>query len=223
MVCVMRRNARRVARTPLRAESVKSRRLRPVELVSISAAAIFFAACGEMNSGAPDAGFFARDASATTPIGIDAGLEPSTGILVDEVFDGDTIRVRAAASILAPDGRPLSGQHIRLLGVDAPEIAHGTEPADCWGPEAAEYARELVGGTFIRLDYDEANGVRDQFGRLLAYVILEDGRVMNETLVRDGQARSFRRFQHRELIRYNALETEAKDERLGLWTCPGRN
>lgn len=179
---------------------------------------LFAPACGEVNSEL-DGGFFSSDASGSTERS-DAGSPAPRLILVDAVFDGDTIRVRAGSGVQTPDGRPMNDEHVRLLGIDAPEIAHPPEPADCWGNESAAFAGSLLGGQVVNLDYDLANGLRDNFGRLLAYVILSDARVANEVLIQEGQARSFRAFRHRETARYNALEQEARDADRGLWTCP---
>jgi micrococcal nuclease len=174
-------------------------------------------ACGEGGEDEADAGlFFSRDATARA----DTGVAPSSGILVESVFDGDTMRVRAASTVRAPDGRPLADSNIRFLGIDAPEIAHPPQPADCWGPESAAAARTLLAGKFVELEYDTTHELRDTFDRILAYIRLPDGRVANEVLVQEGHARSFRAFQHKFTDRYNMLESQARSANLGLWTCP---
>ncbi|MCK6552485.1 thermonuclease family protein [Myxococcota bacterium] len=175
-------------------------------------------ACGGERDEA-DAGFIYRDAG--TNVVPDAGSMPVTRILVDRVYDGDTVHLRASSSLTAPDGQPMNDQHVRLLGVDAPEIAHpeANPPtgAQCWGPEAAAAAQALLVGEVVTLEYDEGSDLRDRFGRLLAYVKLGDGRVANEVLIRDGHAESFRSFPHKNLSRYNGLEEEARDAQRGLW------
>lgn len=183
--------------------------------------------CGD-GDGGDDAGFFVRDGGPDAGPR-DTGARDGGGsggiILVDLVFDGDTIRVRAGSTVRTPDGRPMNQEHIRLLGVDAPEVAHpeANPPRpdpDCWGDEAAAYAQSLLGGKVVRVEFDPTHDLRDDFGRLLGYVILDDDRVANEVLIRQGQATSFRAFRHRDLDRYNDLEGQARDERLGLWsTC----
>lgn len=180
-------------------------------------AVAFLAACGDVNGGDEDGGVFSRDA--TEVVRRDSGQPPSSGILVDAVFDGDTMSVRASSSHKAPDGIPLADRNIRFLGIDAPEIAHPPNAADCWGDEAAVYARNLLAGQFVTLEYDETHELRDQFGRLLAYIRLSDDRVANEVLLSEGMARSFRAFPHKNTTEYNALEREARDANRGLWTC----
>ena len=74
--------------------------------------------------------------------------------------------------------------------------------------DAHARARELLQGRTITLVFDidpqcpspvpaaraQDCHVRDAFDRLLAYVVLGDGSVANETFVREGHARSFRAF-----------------------------
>src|SRR5690606_24640006 len=58
----------------------------------------------------------------------------------------------------------------RMLGINAPELAHGGEPEECWGPEASDELRRLIGDRRVTLTFDkECAGV---FGRTLAYVWL---------------------------------------------------
>ena len=161
----------------------------------------------------------------------DAGFNgmPSRNILVRTVLDGDTLIVSANATVRTPDGRAMDGERIRLIGVDAPEIAHPPADADCWGDEAHEFTRDTVGGRIVTLDWDPTHcappgsvaGCRDDFDRLLAYVLVGDT-VLNEALLSAGSARVFRgaRFQHRDSARYSSLESEAKRADLGLWSCP---
>jgi micrococcal nuclease len=140
-------------------------------------------------------------------------------VLARVEIDGDTLIVSAGSHLRTPDNLPLDGETIRLLGVDTPEIEHPPDPAECYGPEAKDFTQSEIGGRTIELTYDVQNGVRDDFMRLLAYVS-RNGQVHNEQLIRTGNARAFRPFDHRERSRYIALEQEARDQNLGLWACP---
>ena len=193
------------------------------------------AACGVGRQGPRDVGVFSVDSGVPHDGGTDVDAGPNLAIQAGFVIDGDTVRLSAAAAMRTPDNRPMTGESVRLLGIDAPEIAHPPNPADCWGDEAHARARELMQGRIIELSYDldpsctlpiaparaEDCRLRDQFGRLLAYITLaSDGTVVNERLIREGHARSFRRYPHRFTAQYNAAEDQARNARLGLWSCP---
>ena len=87
------------------------------------------------------------------------------------VIDGDTIALE-------------NGETVRYLGVDTPETVNPTKPVQCYGPEASEANRQLVGGKRVRL---ERCPDRDQYGRLLRYVYV-DGVFVEAELVRGGYA-----------------------------------
>jgi micrococcal nuclease len=90
---------------------------------------------------------------------------------VTKVTDGDTIRL----SGLGP---------VRLIGIDTPEVYGGVE---CFGREASEFAKGLLPvGTRVR--YRVGVEERDRYDRLLAYVWLPDGRMLNRVLVERGYA-----------------------------------
>jgi micrococcal nuclease len=105
--------------------------------------------------------------------GESGGLAPvERAARVAGVGDGDTIR-------LAGRGR------VRLIGVDAPEVGRGGE---CFGRRASAFAARLAPAG-ARVRYRPGVEERDPYGRLLAYVWLPDGRMLNRVLVARGYAR----------------------------------
>ena len=96
--------------------------------------------------------------------------------------DGDTLRVALASRIV----------RVRLIGVDAPEISRGDRAARQGeqlgkdvativrlGLQAKAAAERLAPpGTPVQVETDVQT--HDRFGRLLAYVFLPDGRMVNE-------------------------------------------
>jgi micrococcal nuclease len=73
---------------------------------------------------------------------------------------------------------------VRLIGIDTPEI-HG-QP-ECFGRQASAFtARVLPPGAHVR--YRLGVDPRDRYGRALAYLYLQDGRMFNELLVERGYA-----------------------------------
>jgi micrococcal nuclease len=121
---------------------------------------------------------------------------------VRAVIDGDTVDV---ASV----GR------VRLLGIDAPELAHGYDTAAPFAREARERLVSLVLNRWVRL---EQEGERfDVYARHLAYVVREDGMFVNAVLVRDGLARVTARVMLSRLPELQRAEDEARAFRRGMW------
>ena len=131
--------------------------------------------------------------------------------LVTRVVDGDTLDID-----IADRDRPTT--RVRLWGIDTPELARldRGRPAEPFAQESAERARRLSEGQRVRLHL-EPHSMRGRFGRLLAYVELPDGSMLNERLLVDGLARADDRFSHRWVERYSLLELQAKRDDVGLW------
>ncbi len=89
--------------------------------------------------------------------------EVVSGVPVERVIDGDTIKVL------------LRGQDVtvRLIGIDTPETVKPGSPVDCFGPEASEFAQQMLDGQSVTLEFDAGQGATDKYGRALAYVWLE--------------------------------------------------
>ena len=128
---------------------------------------------------------------------------------VVNVVDGDTIDVARG-----PDGRDTDT--VRLLGIDTPETHHPTKPVECFGPEAASFTEEHLAGRSVQLEADIEQ--RDQYGRRLAYVVL-DGERFNDELLRRGYARLLviepNHAHARTMLRE---ELDAKRAGRGLWS-----
>lgn len=107
------------------------------------------------------------------------------------------------------------GERVRLLLIDAPEAAQRP-----WGDSArAALARLMPRGRQVRLEYDVRR--RDDFGRLLAYAWLEDGRMVNEEMARTGYVVLLSyppNVQHVDRVR--AAIEDARDSARGLWAGP---
>jgi micrococcal nuclease len=79
---------------------------------------------------------------------------------------------------------------VRYIGIDTPETAGSPEGAEPFGDEAAARNRGLVEDERVCLEQDASDV--DRFDRLLRYVWLEDGRLVNEVLVAEGLADAVR-------------------------------
>lgn len=120
------------------------------------------------------------------------------------------------------------GERFRMLGIDAPEIAH-EEPADCWGDQAATELRVLLTGKHVTVTFDEE--CTDVYFRTLAYVWLTDEEdtgaeplLVNEWMLLEGHARVFDEDWVAPLRLQQRLEdaqAQARSRGVGLWgACP---
>ena len=125
------------------------------------------------------------------------------------IVDGDTLDVDC------PDGR-FRHTRIRLLGVDSPETVKPDAPVQYFGPEAKEFTRINAYGKRVTLLLDRAR-TRDKFGRLLAYVILPDGKNLNLELIAQGYAYADPRFDHPLKSRFKRAQDQARKNLRGLW------
>ncbi|MEX1141675.1 MAG: pentapeptide repeat-containing protein [Thermoleophilaceae bacterium] len=129
---------------------------------------------------------------------------------VSEVSDGDTVELAGEAA-----GAPLpNGGRAALIGINAPDAD------DTDGPAAAGFLRRILARE--RLDVQIAGERTDSGGRLLVYVWLPDGRMLNETMLEAGHATYRDDDGDAELeARLRAAETRAKQRGVGLWDdCP---
>lgn len=134
---------------------------------------------------------------------ISLSLTPSHDGTVKWVYDGDTILLT-------------TGQRVRYLGIDAPEMGHKGKKTDFMACASTALNRRLVGKRRVRLVFDQVR--RDRHGRLLAYVYLENGDMVNAVLVRKGLAHVMAQ---KPNLRYFSLLLEnqrrAMKEKIGLW------
>jgi micrococcal nuclease len=101
------------------------------------------------------------------------GPAPVQEAVVAHVADGDTVTLD-------------TGQKVRLLGIDAPEMEKTGQPADFLAHKAKKVLADLVQGKRVRLEYDRLR--YDRYGRTLAYLFLPDGTNLSREMVRQGLA-----------------------------------
>ena len=134
-----------------------------------------------------------------------------------EVVDGDTIKIN------------YEGQKklIRILGMNTPEKKNPFRPQECFGEEASKRAKEIFKNSkYVSLEFDGSQQRVDKFGRLLAYVFLENGENFEEKMIREGYAYEYT--YHGRIYKYQKKFKEAQKyaekNRLGLWakdSCNG--
>src|SRR5438445_10040591 len=139
-----------------------------------------------------------------------AGAQPATleGTVV-RIVDGDTIHVRLSDRV----------EKVRYIGVNTPEVHHPRKGEEPGGREAADVNRTLVAARHVRLEMDVQT--RDRYGRLLAYVWVDDTMV-NAELVRRGYAQVMTvppNVRHQAL--FVKLQRDAREAGRGLWSQAG--
>lgn len=171
-------------------------------LIGLAAAAIAVLTAGSIKAALPDA-----------PTGPDPSEGNPTPVRVTAVVDGDTLRVEDLG------GHELG--RVRLLGIDAPEVAHPPTPAECYADQATDLLEELAPvGSTVQLVTDSGQPNRDRYDRLLRYVDHAGVDVAHELLAR-GAAHRYKAAE--DLARaesHSAAADDAQDADSGLWgTC----
>ena len=126
-----------------------------------------------------------------------------TWYTVKWVNDGDTI-------VLANE------QRVRYIGIDTPEIAHENQAAEPFSYTARSFNESLIASKKIRLEFDEER--HDPYGRLLAYIFLQDGTFINARLLQNGLAYFLYRPPN---VKYASIllksQQEAMKAKIGIW------
>jgi micrococcal nuclease len=119
---------------------------------------------------------------------------------------------------------------VRFYGIDAPEINY------CNKIKKDELELQIPAALLIKLGYlsfnflkdqvnlgdfctliQEQNNLVDKYGRHLGYLILSDGRVLNEIMVKEGYAKPYNEVFCEKLLMYQQLNLQAKISRKGLY------
>jgi micrococcal nuclease len=130
------------------------------------------------------------------------GQGPTVLGQVTRVIDGDTL-------VVAGQGR------VRLIGVDAPETNDPRPDVLQVALDATAFARSMAVGQRVTLRFDQQ--LKDHYGRVLAYVYLPDGRLLNAELLQRGLATLYSRESFRHMTAFRAMEREARSNRRGIW------
>ena len=127
---------------------------------------------------------------------------------VVKVVDGGTIAVEM-------NGK---SETIRLIGLDTPETVDPRKPVQCFGEEASKKAKEILTGKRVRLEMDASQGKLDKYGRLLAYIFLEDGTFFNQLMISEGYGHEYTyNLPYKYQKEFKEAEKTAREEKKGLW------
>jgi len=130
---------------------------------------------------------------------------------VTHVADGDTLDVDTPDTVT---GRP--NTRIRLWGVDTPETVKENTRVQHFGPEATAFTKASCRGRNVRLELVKGK-TRGKYDRLLAYVTLPDGKMLNAELIAQGLGYADPRYDHPRQGEFERLQRDAMAARRGLW------
>ena len=137
-------------------------------------------------------------------------------VLITKVIDGDTVELA-------------DGERVRLIGIDTPETWHSPKlrrdakkrkkdirTIARMGELASQFAKGLAEKKRVRLEFDVEK--RDRYGRLLAYVYLPDGRMLNAELLREGFAQVYTFPPNVKYTdKFLELQRRARESSRGFW------
>ncbi len=151
---------------------------------------------------------------------LSSSLHAQQTTTVVRIVDGDTLKVRYWGK----------EESIRLIGIDTPESrvnkktkrdakknGQDIKTITAMGKRATEYVESLVKpGDLITIEFDAQQ--RDRYSRLLGYVYLSNGKMLNEEIVKAGYANVMTippnvKYQDSFLRAYK----QARESKRGLW------
>ena len=126
--------------------------------------------------------------------------------IVSHVYDGDTVILEG-------------GKHIRLLGINTPEIERRQRTEEPGGVAAKKWLQAQLQGNKVYLEFDQVK--QDKYKRLLAHMFLPDGKHLNLALLENGLATiSIIPPNGRYADELIQAQQRAEKLKLGIWSMP---
>ncbi|MGM0437752.1 MAG: thermonuclease family protein [Bacillota bacterium] len=124
-------------------------------------------------------------------------------VTITKVIDGDTVKTKR-------------GVTIRLIGIDTPEINWDTGAADFYGYKALKFSNKHLLNEKVYLEYDKDK--KDDYGRQLAYIYLQNGELFNLKLLEKGYAHLLivepnNKYQEK----FKKIAKKTREEKIGIW------
>ena len=127
---------------------------------------------------------------------------------INHYIDGDTIAVNMNGNT----------ETVRFIGVDTPETHKPNTPVQCYGELAAANTKAQISKFGkVRLQADPLDTNRDVYGRLLRYVYLPDGTLLDEKIIQQGYGFAYLDFPFTKKAQFAADGQTAMDNKVGLW------
>ena len=103
---------------------------------------------------------------------------------VNKIVDGDTVDVDIELGF----DIVLTGQRVRIMGIDTPESRTSDDLEKVFGLAAKNRLKELLGPTAILRTQVEKDGddAKGKFGRILGDFVAPDGRMVTEIMIEEG-------------------------------------
>jgi micrococcal nuclease len=148
-----------------------------------------------------------RQTQVTRPI-VQKAEQSQPGLYRVTTFtDGDTLSVDMNGAT----------EKVRMIGVDTPETKDPRKTVQCYGKAASEFTKNLIGNNRVRLEADPTNTNRDRYNRLLRYVYLPDGRLVNAEIIKQGYGFAYTYFPFTKLEEFRGFQKQAEATKVGLW------
>jgi len=136
-------------------------------------------------------------------------IQNSPGLYTVTKFDdGDTIQVDM-------EGKK---ETVRFIGVDTPETHDPRKPIQCFGKAASNFTKSTIGQNRVRLESDPTGSNRDRYQRLLRYVYLPDGTLVNLKIIAEGYGFTVTAFPFTKIEEFRLAQKNARSQNKGLWS-----
>lgn len=121
------------------------------------------------------------------------------------IYDGDTLRLK--------DGRKL-----RLIGINAPEMAQGKEKDEPSAQAATQALIHIIDASEREIGIRYGEERHDRYGRLLAHIYTDQGKNIAAQMIRQGYGAAITIPPNsRNVNCYFQAEQEARTRGLGIW------
>jgi micrococcal nuclease len=123
------------------------------------------------------------------------------------IQDGDTIELRLVYTGIAARNRSGKNLRIRLAHIDCPE------KGEVYYHNAKKFTSDKCYRKKVKIVH---NNKFDRYGRLIGEVVLADGKILNQELIKAGLAIHYKKYSSSFV--YAKLEIQARIAKIGIWS-----
>lgn len=132
------------------------------------------------------------------------------------VIDGDTVKIQFTNNGTICH----ETETVRLVGVNCPELnLHKDAEPEPYAIEARDYTNQFYQSEVI-FYFDDVSDKRDKYSRLLGYVLLDNGKMLNCELIMEGLGVYYSnfKFESKTMELFELAEENAKKNKKGMWS-----